>query len=34
MLGLGETDDEIYEVLIDLRKNGVELLTVGSISTA
>ena len=29
MLGLGETDDEIYEVLIDLRKNGVELLTVG-----
>jgi len=29
MLGLGETDDEIHEVLIDLRKNGVELLTVG-----
>jgi lipoic acid synthetase len=29
MLGLGETDNEIHEVLIDLRQNGVELLTVG-----
>ena len=29
MLGLGETDNEIYEVLSDLRQNDVELLTVG-----
>ncbi len=29
MLGLGETDNEIHEVLCDLRQNGVELLTVG-----
>jgi lipoic acid synthetase len=29
MLGLGETDNEIHEVLYDLRQNGVELLTVG-----
>jgi len=29
MLGLGETDNEIYEVLRNLRKNDVELLTVG-----
>tara|TARA_Y100000590_G_scaffold131013_1_gene149643 strand:- start:5336 stop:6280 length:945 start_codon:yes stop_codon:yes gene_type:complete len=29
MLGLGEKDNEIHEVLIDLRRNGVELLTVG-----
>lgn len=29
MLGLGETNDEIYEVLRNLRKNDVELLTVG-----
>jgi lipoyl synthase len=29
MLGLGETDDEILEVLRDLRAHGVEMLTVG-----
>jgi len=29
MLGLGETDNEIYEVLRNLRKNDVEMLTVG-----
>ena len=29
MLGLGETDNEIHEVLSDLRQNSVELLTVG-----
>ena len=29
MLGLGERDNEIHEVMTDLRKNGVELLTVG-----
>jgi len=29
MLGLGETDNEIHEVLSDLRQNDVELLTVG-----
>jgi lipoic acid synthetase len=29
MLGLGETDNEIHEVLSDLRQNGVELLTIG-----
>ncbi|TFH11920.1 MAG: lipoyl synthase [Nitrosomonadales bacterium] len=29
MLGLGETDNEIYEVLRNLRQNDVELLTVG-----
>jgi lipoic acid synthetase len=29
MLGLGETDDEILEVLRDLRKHDVEMLTIG-----
>lgn len=29
MLGLGETDDEVLQVLIDLRKHGVERLTIG-----
>jgi lipoic acid synthetase len=29
MLGLGETDDEILEVLHDLRKHDVEMLTIG-----
>jgi lipoic acid synthetase len=29
MVGLGETDDEIIEVLRDLRANGVEMLTIG-----
>ncbi|HEX7440134.1 MAG TPA: lipoyl synthase [Caldimonas sp.] len=29
MLGLGETDDEIVEVMGDLRRHGVEMLTVG-----
>jgi lipoic acid synthetase len=29
MVGLGETDDEILEVLRDLRANGVEMLTIG-----
>lgn len=29
MLGLGETDDEIHKVLGDLRKNDVDLLTIG-----
>ena len=29
MVGLGETDDEILEVLRDLRTNGVEMLTIG-----
>jgi lipoyl synthase len=29
MLGLGETDDEILEVMRDLRKNDVEMLTIG-----
>jgi len=29
MVGLGETDDEITEVLNDLRKNNVDMLTIG-----
>ena len=29
MLGLGETDEEILEVLRDLRKHAVEMLTIG-----
>lgn len=29
MLGLGETDEEILDVMLDLRKNGVEMLTLG-----
>ena len=29
MLGLGETNAEIYDTLSDLRENGVEILTVG-----
>jgi lipoyl synthase len=29
MLGLGETDDEILDVMRDLRKNDVEMLTIG-----
>ena len=29
MVGIGETDDEILEVLRDLRANGVEMLTIG-----
>jgi lipoic acid synthetase len=29
MVGLGETDDEILEVLRDLRAHGVEMLTIG-----
>jgi lipoyl synthase len=29
MLGLGETDDEVVQVLQDLRAHGVEMLTVG-----
>jgi lipoic acid synthetase len=29
MLGLGETDDEILEVMRDLRANGVAMLTIG-----
>jgi len=29
MVGLGETDDEILDVLRDLRANGVEMLTIG-----
>ena len=29
MLGLGETDAEIYDTLADLREHGVEILTVG-----
>jgi lipoic acid synthetase len=29
MVGLGETDDEILEVLRDLRANDVEMLTIG-----
>ena len=29
MLGLGETDDEVLEVLRDLRRHGVDMLTVG-----
>ena len=29
MVGLGETDDEILEVLRDLRANDVDMLTIG-----
>jgi lipoic acid synthetase len=29
MLGLGETDDEILEVMRDLRAHGVDMLTLG-----
>jgi lipoic acid synthetase len=29
MVGLGETDDEILEVMRDLRAHGVDLLTIG-----
>ena len=29
MLGLGETDDEVIEVMRDLRDHGVDMLTVG-----
>jgi lipoic acid synthetase len=29
MVGLGETDDEILEVMRDLRANGVDMLTIG-----
>jgi len=29
MLGLGETDDEIVEVMRDLRRHGVDMLTIG-----
>jgi len=29
MLGLGETDEEILQVMRDLRENGVEMLTLG-----
>ena len=29
MVGLGETDEEILDVLRDLRANGVEMLTIG-----
>ncbi|MGZ5760697.1 MAG: lipoyl synthase [Caldimonas sp.] len=29
MLGLGETDDEVLDVMRDLRRHGVEMLTVG-----
>jgi len=29
MVGLGETDEEIYEAMADLRRVGVELLTIG-----
>jgi lipoic acid synthetase len=29
MVGLGETDDEILEVMRDLRANDVEMLTIG-----
>jgi len=29
MIGLGETDDEILEVMRDLRRHGVDMLTVG-----
>ena len=29
MLGLGETDDEVLEVMRDLRRHGVDMLTVG-----
>ena len=29
MLGLGETDDEVLEVMGDLRAHGVDMLTLG-----
>jgi lipoic acid synthetase len=29
MLGLGETDDEVYETMDDLRHVGVDVLTIG-----
>ena len=29
MVGLGETDEEIIEVMEDLRKHGVSMLTIG-----
>ena len=29
MLGLGETDDEVLDVMRDLRRHGVDMLTVG-----
>ena len=29
MVGLGETIDEIFQVMIDMRKNNVDFLTVG-----
>jgi lipoic acid synthetase len=29
MLGMGETEEEIYETFDDLRKAGVEILTIG-----
>ena len=29
MVGLGETEDEVYEAMNDLRANGVEVLTIG-----
>lgn len=29
MLGLGETDDEVEQTMIDLRENGVDILTIG-----
>ena len=31
MVGLGENDDEILEVIKDLDKNEVELLTIGQV---
>ena len=29
MLGLGETEDEVYETMDDLRSIGVDILTIG-----
>ncbi len=29
MVGLGETDEDVYAAMMDLRKSGVELLTIG-----
>ena len=29
MLGLGETDDEIEQTMLDLRSNGIDCLTLG-----
>jgi lipoic acid synthetase len=29
MVGLGETDDEIVEVMQDMRRHGVDMLTIG-----